>query len=141
MQSCSRCWRQACARRQWRDLQLGFPSPQTASVCCGRCPILSLMSPYQRLFLLLFLSFGSHAVAQSAGPISQEQLLTWAIGGMTAEHELAALKARGLQSNSAELVSAVTATGAKDAVIAYLRTSTLPQKEDLNPSFAVLVKT
>ena len=98
------------------------------------------MSPCTRFLLFLILAFSSQATAQQTGNISQEKILSWTVAGMTPEHELALLKARGLQNNSATLISAMTSAGAKDAVLAYLRTSTAPQKEESAPSFAALVK-
>ncbi len=59
---------------------------------------------------------------------------------MTREHALAYLQARGLESTSDTLISAVTSAGGSDAVIAYLRKTDAPKNEPTSPAFAALNK-
>jgi tetratricopeptide (TPR) repeat protein len=92
------------------------------------------------IFAFLLILAAASPAQQTSTPITQKELLSWVIGGMTEEHLLAALNHRGLKNNSPALVDAANAAGATDAVMAYLRKSKPPTAEDTSATFVALAK-
>jgi tetratricopeptide (TPR) repeat protein len=77
------------------------------------CSLLFVLAPLQQCF------------PQSLDRISQQQLLAWAIGGMTEEHLLAQIKQRGIESYDDNLLTALHSSGTADSVLSKIRENKL----------------
>ncbi|MCU1283715.1 MAG: hypothetical protein JWO13_65 [Acidobacteriales bacterium] len=105
-----------------------FDVPYTFPLNLEKRPPLKHLSRCCAL-VLFFVSF-QQTFSQTTEKIPAQQLLAWAIGGMTEEHLLAQIKQRGVLSYDDELLKALHSAGAADSAIAELK-KTKPSPKSL----------